>query len=41
VIAGPASPEESEDIRVHPVPVDEIGALIDEGGFRTAPTPRR
>jgi len=36
VTAGPASPEESEDIRVHLVPVDEIETLIDEGGFTQA-----
>ena len=33
VTAGAASPEESEDIRVHLVPVDEIETLIDQGGF--------
>ena len=36
VTAGPASPEESEDIRVHLVAVDEIETLIDEGGFTQA-----
>ena len=33
VTAGAASPDNSEDIRVHLVPVDEIETLIDEGGF--------
>ena len=36
VTAGTASPEASEDIRVHHVPVAEIEALIDGGGFLQA-----
>ena len=32
VTAGAASPEESEDIRVHLVPIADIEALIDDGG---------
>jgi 8-oxo-dGTP pyrophosphatase MutT (NUDIX family) len=36
VVPGAASPEESEDIRVHLVPVAEIEALIDGGGFLQA-----
>lgn len=33
VTPGPASPEESEDIRVHLVPLADIEALIENGGF--------
>jgi 8-oxo-dGTP pyrophosphatase MutT (NUDIX family) len=33
VTAGTASPEESEDLRVHLVPIDDIEALLDQGGF--------
>jgi len=33
VTAGTAQPEASEDIRVHLVPLGEIEALIDDGGF--------
>jgi len=33
VTAGAASPEESEDIRVHLVPIAEIEPLIENGGF--------
>jgi 8-oxo-dGTP pyrophosphatase MutT (NUDIX family) len=33
VTAGTAQPEASEDIRVHLVPIGEIEALIDGGGF--------
>ena len=36
VVPGAASPEESEDIRVHLVPIAEIEALIDGGGFLQA-----
>jgi len=33
VTAGAASPEESEDLRVHLVPIAEIESLIEDGGF--------
>ena len=33
VTAGVASPDDSEDLRVHLVPLAEIETLIDEGGF--------
>jgi len=33
VTLGQASPEESEDIRVHLVPLADVGKLIDDGGF--------
>ena len=33
VTAGDAAPEASEDIRVHLVPLAEIEALIEGGGF--------
>ena len=33
VTPGAATPEESEDIRVHLVPLAEVEALIDNGGF--------
>jgi 8-oxo-dGTP pyrophosphatase MutT (NUDIX family) len=33
VTPGPASPEASEDIRVHLVPIGEIESLVDSGGF--------
>ena len=36
VTAGAASPEESEDIRVHLVPLAAIVPLIDDGGFTQA-----
>jgi len=36
VTAGPASPDESEDIRVHLVPIAEVERMIDEGGFLQA-----
>jgi len=36
VTAGAASPEESEDIRVHLVPIADIEGLIDGGGFLQA-----
>jgi len=36
VTAGAASPEESEDIRVHLVPLAEVERLIDGGGFLQA-----
>ncbi len=36
VTPGAASPDESEDIRVHLVPIAEIEALIDGGGFLQA-----
>lgn len=36
VSAGAASPEESEDIRVHLVPVAEVERLIEAGGFLQA-----
>jgi 8-oxo-dGTP pyrophosphatase MutT (NUDIX family) len=36
VTAGAASPDESEDIRVHLVPVAEIESLLDDGGFLQA-----
>jgi 8-oxo-dGTP pyrophosphatase MutT (NUDIX family) len=32
VVPGPAAPEESEDIRVHLVPVHDIDALLEQGG---------
>ena len=32
-VVGAADPEESEDIRVHLVPLSEIGALIERGGM--------
>ena len=33
---GPAAPEASEDIRVHLLPLGEVEALIDSGGFLQA-----
>jgi 8-oxo-dGTP pyrophosphatase MutT (NUDIX family) len=36
VIPGAASPDDSEDLRVHLVPIAEIEALIDGGGFLQA-----
>jgi len=36
VIAGPAAPDASEDIRVHLVPIAEVEALIEDGGFLQA-----
>jgi 8-oxo-dGTP pyrophosphatase MutT (NUDIX family) len=36
VMPGAASPDDSEDLRVHLVPIAEIEALIDGGGFLQA-----
>jgi 8-oxo-dGTP pyrophosphatase MutT (NUDIX family) len=33
VTAGTARPDESEDLRVHLVPLDDIEALVEQGGF--------
>ena len=32
-VVGAADPEESEDLRVHLVPLREIGALLERGGM--------